>query len=534
MIAPGTADNPVVSLAYLPATQKQRLIVLIVVIAQVAAFGIIAPFASTQLARLDAFVPTIESVIAVNDLITSILLFAQFSIFPSRALLALAGGYLFTALIVTTHVLTFPGAFSPIWIRGVGLQSAPWLAFAWHIGSTISVLIYTCLKGPSSNRRISSATTTISIGWCVTIVVCVVIGLTWTVTSGEKYMPPIFVNSVEGASAAFRIIGFLNISLAAATLATLWIRRRCILDYWLIITIVAVVAEQALTLLLNAARYSLGFYAGRAFLLFASAVVLALLLQEISRLYAQLARANAALERERDNKLMNVGATAAAIAHELKQPLAAMVANADASLEFLEQMPPDLSQAKEALNDIVTDGHHTGEALDGIRTLFRNVNQRREPVDVNEISREVMHSLRTELNGSGITARSELSAEIPLVQVNRGQIQQVIFNLAHNAVEAMSGTTGRSRVLRLTTQRVDHNRIVIAVQDTGPGIDPKRLDEIFDAFVTSKPQGIGLGLAICRVIVERHGGELTAFSDGKSGALFQFSLPIATKEAGTE
>ena len=264
-----------------------------------------------------------------------------------------------------------------------------------------------------------------------------------------------------------------------------------------------------------------------------SAYILAALFAERRESETLLARSNTMLARERNNKLMNAEATAAAIAHELKQPLAAIVANADASLEFLEQMPPNVARAKGALDDIVADGHRTSEALDGVRTLFRTANDSREPVDMNEICRDVLHSMRSELNGHGISLQSEFAPEIPPVQANRGQLQQVMFNLAHNAVEAMVTAGDRSRVLRLITQRDDRGRIVVAVQDTGPGIDPKRLEEIFDAFVTTKPQGTGLGLAICRTIVERHGGDLVAFSDGRNGALFQFTLPIAVYDEPT-
>jgi signal transduction histidine kinase len=257
-----------------------------------------------------------------------------------------------------------------------------------------------------------------------------------------------------------------------------------------------------------------------------SAYLLAALFAERRKSEALLTRSNSMLERERNNKLMNAEATSAAIAHELKQPLAAMVANADASLEFLEHTPPNVARAKEALSDIVADGHHASDALNGVRTLFRSINQAREPIDVNELAGEVLHSMRSELNEHGVMVQSELAPDVLPIQGNRGQLQQVIFNLAHNAVEAMVDTSDRSRVLRLITQREDRDRIVIAVQDTGPGIDPGRLDEIFDAFMTTKPQGTGLGLAICRVIVERHGGELNAYSDGKNGALFQLSLPV--------
>jgi signal transduction histidine kinase len=223
---------------------------------------------------------------------------------------------------------------------------------------------------------------------------------------------------------------------------------------------------------------------------------------------------------------MNVEATTAAIAHEISQPLAAMVLNAEASLELLEQFPPNMVGAKEALKDIVADGHLTGDALDGMRALFRKINEGRQLVDMNEIALDVLHALRAELNERGVAAQTELTPEMPLIEGNRGQLQQVIFNLVHNAVEAMGNTTDKSRVLRLITQRQDNDAVIIAVQDTGPGIVPEQLDRIFDAFVTTKSQGTGLGLAICRVIVERHGGQLSAYSDGKSGALFQFVLPI--------
>jgi signal transduction histidine kinase len=129
--------------------------------------------------------------------------------------------------------------------------------------------------------------------------------------------------------------------------------------------------------------------------------------------------------------------------------------------------------------------------------------------------------------------RSDLTSELPLVDGNRNQLRQVIFNLLHNALEAMEATTDPSRVLRVKTELRGHDAIVIAVEDSGPGIDPKQLDGIFGAFFTTKPHGMGLGLAICRMIIERHGGQLTASSDGKRGASFQFVLPIETGEKAT-
>jgi signal transduction histidine kinase len=538
MAPKNVTDSPTISLAYLPPTPRQRWAVLITALLLIAALVIVAPFAHTPLARINSFIPTLEGVTFVNDLITSILLFAQFSVVRSRAILILASGYLFTALIIVPHALTFPGAFVPNGLLGAGLQTTGWLYFAWHWGTAVTILAYSFLRKAVEDKDLQLGSAAPTIFWTILITICLVGALTWVTTAEEQYLPILFTNTVTGIGSlpftidAYTIGVYVPLILAAMALVVLWIRRYSVLDYCVMLVAVAFIAEHVAAFVFTAPRFTLGFYAGRLFSFATSIFVLGFLLQQTTNLYFRLARSNVMLEHERNNRLMNVGATAAAIAHELRQPLAAMVANADASLEFLEQTPPDLLQVKDALNDIVVDGHRTSDALDGIRTLFRNVNEQREPVDVNEISREVLHTMRGELDDGMVTAQTELASEIPLIRGNRNQIQQAIFNLAHNAVEAMVNTAGRSRVLRLITQRDDRNRIVVAVQDTGPGIDPKRLNDIFDAFVTTKSQGTGLGLAICRVIIERHGGELTAFSDGKNGALFQFSLPIeSTDEA---
>jgi signal transduction histidine kinase len=256
------------------------------------------------------------------------------------------------------------------------------------------------------------------------------------------------------------------------------------------------------------------------------ALVLAALFDERRESEARLARSNTMLERERDNKLMSAQAIVATIAHEVKQPMTAIATNAGAALRFLGRAPPDHDEVRAALNRIKSDGHRTGEVLDSIRTLFGKVDQGRQPIDVNEIIRVVLWSLHGELNDHGVATRSELMPELPPVDGHRGQLRQVIYNLVYNAIEAMDTTTIRNRLLRVRTKLHGHNRIVVSVQDSGPGIDPKQLDGIFGAFVTTKAHGTGLGLAICRMIIDYHGGQLSASSDGENGALFQFVLPI--------
>jgi signal transduction histidine kinase len=257
------------------------------------------------------------------------------------------------------------------------------------------------------------------------------------------------------------------------------------------------------------------------------AYVLAALFAERSENEARLARSNAMLERERNNKLMSLAATAAAISHEMKQPLTAITANGIASLRLLETAPPDLEEARSAVNDVISDAYRAGQVLDNLRVLFGKVEREQEPIDVNQVAVRALRTLRAELSEHRVAASLDLTSELPPVRGHGGQLNEVLINLFHNAIEAMDAVKAERRVLKVRTGPDGANAVVVEVEDSGPGIDPKRLEHIFDAFVTTKPQGTGLGLAICRMIVERHGGQLSARSDGRDGALFRLVLPTA-------
>ena len=257
-----------------------------------------------------------------------------------------------------------------------------------------------------------------------------------------------------------------------------------------------------------------------------SAYVLAAIFAQRREGAIQLAHSNTMLERERDNKLLNAQALTAAIVHEVRQPLAAIAINASAALRFLGKTPPDLAEVRLALNNMIRDTHRTSDVLEGFRTLFEKSDQKTEQVGVNELILGVLQSSRKELQDHRIETRLELASELPLVESHRRQLEEVIFNLVHNAIEAMDAAAVRDRVLWVRTELKGHDAITVAVRDSGPGIDPERLESIFGAFFTTKPHGMGLGLAICRLIIEHHGGQLTALSDGKNGSLLQFVLPI--------
>ena len=211
----------------------------------------------------------------------------------------------------------------------------------------------------------------------------------------------------------------------------------------------------------------------------------------------------------------------------MRQPLAIIAMSGDRALRFLGRTPPDLEEVRSAQNNIIAASHRASEVFDNIRALFGKVDQGYEPINLNEMVLETLRALYGDLDVHNVTHRTELTPELPLVMGHRGQLREVVLNLARNAIEAMDATKEGSRVLQLRTQREGQDAVALAVEDTGPGIDPETLEGIFDAFVTTKPQGMGLGLAICRMIIERHDGKISAWSNKeRGGALFQFILPI--------
>ena len=518
-------------LANLPPTSRQSRAALAVSAVLFVLLGIVAPFASEQLAQINSFIPSFAAIAFLTDLITSILLFSQFSISYAPALLALASGYLFSALTIVPYALTFPGAFSEAGLLGAGLQSTAWLYWFWHFGFPLAVLAYGLLKNESQTKRQRAFSPLSAIYLSVAFVVVLVCGLTLLATVGDSIMPRlaqdrVYINPWNHA------VGVVALLVGVAAFAVLWARRSSVLDLWLMVVVVAVISELVLAVALVNARYSLGFYAGRIFSLVISTTVLAVLLTETTRLYARLAIANMRLQREQDNKLMSLEAMAASISHEVKQPLAAIAMHSGAASRFLQRTPPDFERVQSNLDAITRDSHRASQIFDDLRALYGRADQGQEPIDVNEIARGVLNILETELRDHGVITRVQLTPELPIVMGQRGQLQEVFLNLVRNAIDTMDNIKDGRRVLTLTTERQDRDGIVVAVEDSGPGIDPKRLDKIFEPFVTTKPHGMGLGLAICRMIIERHGGQLSAgSSEKKRGALFQFTLPIKSAAA---
>ncbi len=233
----------------------------------------------------------------------------------------------------------------------------------------------------------------------------------------------------------------------------------------------------------------------------------------------------ARIELAHVKQMMAMGEMAASIAHEINQPLAAIATNAAAGLRWLAAATPDLDEANNALTRIVNDARRASEVIGGIRLMFKKENQTAALQDINELIREVLTLVRSEVENHRVIIYPELLDGLPQVSANRVQLRQVIVNLLMNAVDAMDAVTDGERVVRIKTEIHDPNYLLIAVEDTGTGIDPKNIDRIFDAFFSAKPNGMGMGLSICRSIIEAHGGRVWATTNIPRGAVFQFTLP---------
>jgi signal transduction histidine kinase len=239
----------------------------------------------------------------------------------------------------------------------------------------------------------------------------------------------------------------------------------------------------------------------------------------------RLARANKMLQRERDNKLMNVGAAISAISHELKQPLTAIVTKGSAARRFLERAPADIPRVQAILGEIVGASFRANEVLENIHSLFRH-DQEPHSTDVNELVRESLRLMHEHFERHSITVLTQFAPDLPAVPAHKGQLQEVVINLLQNSIDAMEGVE-KGRYLRIQTEFRGENAICLAIQDSGKGIDAGVIDTIFDAFVTTKAKGKGLGLAISKMIIDHHDGQLTALSAGsENGAIFQITLPL--------
>jgi C4-dicarboxylate-specific signal transduction histidine kinase len=243
----------------------------------------------------------------------------------------------------------------------------------------------------------------------------------------------------------------------------------------------------------------------------------------------ELRQANETLrEREAElthvTRVMTIGELTASIAHEVNQPLAAIVTNGNACLRWLAGATPNLFEARQAVERIIKDSYRASEVIARIRTLVKKTPPRNDWVDLNDVIIEVLALAHNEVRRNRVSLEQQLRQDLPRVRGDRVQLQQVVLNLIMNGLEAIARNKDGTRELSVNTTADDANNVIVAVRDSGEGLDSANLERVFDAFYTTKPEGMGMGLAISRTIIESHGGRLWATANSPKGAVFQFML----------
>ena len=503
-------------------TQKRLALAVVLFIIGVSVLITGGLFSNIPLGEVVGFVPAYTSAMIVNDSITAILLFAQFSILRTRAVLVIASGYLFTALILIPWALTFPGAFAPKAPIG-GMQSTSGLYLFWHAGFALFVIGYALFKDEDPDKRISQAASGWAIAVSVALTVVAVSAVALLCIWGEPLLPRVVTDSLHFSSLWPYVVGAPVLLISIVPITVLWVRRHSVLDLWLMVVMLTFAVDPILSFYPVPSRFSAGWYAVRIFGLLSSGLVLLVLLYEITALYAQLLGAVRAQRREREARLMTGDTVAATIAHEVKQPLSTMITRADTGFRWLDRSIPDVEKAKAEFRRIAANGHRADSMIESIRASFKKDPLIRNLLDLNGLIEEVILLVRDDLQRHRILFQAEPQAGLPRVTADRIQLQQVLLNLITNAIDAMASKEGR-RMLNVRSERHDDGSVGVSVADTGPGIASDDMARIFDPLFTTKSGGMGMGLSICRSIIEAHDGLLLVAPNEPSGAVFKFVL----------
>jgi signal transduction histidine kinase/ActR/RegA family two-component response regulator len=542
-------------LSIMPASRAERRLALVVLGVSLGVFALCVPFAKTALVPIDAFIPAYESAVTINDLITTVLLFGQFTILGKRGLKFLACGYLFTSLMAFCHLLSFPGLLTPTGLLSGGSQTTVWLYMFWHGGFPLMVLAY-ALKGDAETGGSGGSGVPHAVG-AVLVAVLAIILLT---TLGHDLMP-VLLQITEGAPPSYTLAYRMTVGaiagLSLIALLALWRQKaHSVLDIWLMVTMCAWVFDIALSAMLNQRRFDLGFYAGRIYGLMAASFILLVLLLETRALFSRLAgsleRRNAALresqerlrqlnetleqrvaergraleaeiaERQRihesmreTQKLEAIGQMAGGIAHDFNNLLTVVMGNAGFLEERLAPGPE-----RQAAGTVVRAAERGARLVRQILAFSRRQAVKPEVIALNERATELVDMLRRSTRGD-IRIVADFAADLWPFECDVAELELALMNLCVNARDAMpsgglvrvhacncpngiapDASTAKNRVGGLVPDidgRPFGDHVRISVTDTGTGIAPEVLAKVFEPFFTTKEIGKGTGLGLSQV-----------------------------------
>jgi signal transduction histidine kinase len=511
-----------------PPSRREILIGLLIVGLLIGATLLVLTFGDTRLPEIRAFIPGISAAMFVSEVIIAAMLFGQAAVFRSQALAILASGFLFVALLLIGYVLTFPGVFDPQWPLSGGANSAAWLMIVRRLSFPVIIILYVAWwmwgpdsrreKRPSSSRSTGHAMTAIVLAMLVTVVAI----------AGHAWLPAMFADRAQAIASNLLKFNLVSIAITVNAILILALKRQSVLDLWLQVALAGWLIPSLLNLTLEA-RFTPGWYGLMVISSSANLLVLVALVGESNRLYARLALTSAARERERDSKLISMEALAATVSHEVRQPLAAVSLNALACKSWLQRESPNIERALESIGEVMESSRRTSDILKSVGTIFTGSQQTRAQFDLNSLVRETSALMASDLATAKIGLGMLLADAALPVQANRLQIQEVIINILANAIDSLVSSDVRQRSIWISTVELGET-IAVEISDNGPGVVPAMAPRLFKAFQTSKPSGTGIGLSLCRTIMENHGGSIRASGSPGGGATFRLEIPRARTE----
>ncbi|WP_299653452.1 ATP-binding protein [uncultured Jannaschia sp.] len=485
----------------------------------------VLPFANTMTSNTAFILPAYAMAVLVVELITAVMLLAQFAVQPSPSLLLPGAAYTFSGLMIFVWMMSFPDFATPLGLDP-GPQGTAFLAALRRLVFPLLLLAYALSKdrgrGADRSGRVWIRIAATLVGSTIAVALSA-----WITFEHNSALPQLMMSETE-VNALWRYVPASALVIYALLIASLLRRRRSVLDLWLVVVTCSLTLEVILLFYATGGtRFSLGWWIGRSCGLVSSSVVLVALLAETTTLYARLARSAAEERRVRESRLRAMEAMSATLAHEINQPLTSISTNAAAGLRWLDRSEPDLTEARDALSHIIAEGKRAGDVVTGIRTMFKKSAREHVAFDLGSVLSDSVTQSQDAACRSAIAIECRASEEARFARGNRIQISQVICNLVANAIDAITlGPPDSLRTIRIRAEPEGRDFVVISVSDTGIGMDPETRQSIFEPFYTTKPNGMGMGLMFSQSIVEAHGGQIWADANRPRGSIVSFTLPI--------